>query len=200
MTRAGESRRVAVALTGEAPARTGAADAATVDFFDAKGIVEAIADALQVDVTFDGATVPSYLVRGRAAAILVGGRAIGSLGMLAPAIVSSAGLSANEDVYVAELDLDALDGVAIAGAADGRAASRAIRPSRATSRSSSTRPCPRKRFVALSVRLRRTRSSRCASSIGIKARACPTGASASRFASRSALSSGRSRTRKWRRR
>ncbi len=62
--------------------------------------------------TFDGAPLPSYLVRGRAATVSVGGRAIGSVGMLAPAIVASAGLSPSEDVYVAELDLDALDRVA----------------------------------------------------------------------------------------
>jgi len=108
MTRAGESRHVAAALTGNGSSAHWSTGHRTVDFFDAKGIVEAIAGALQVDVTFDGATVPSYLVRGRAAAILIGGRAVGSLGMLAPAIVSSAGLSTNEDVYVAELDLDAL--------------------------------------------------------------------------------------------
>jgi phenylalanyl-tRNA synthetase beta chain len=108
MTRAGESRHVAAALTGNGAGAHWSAGHRTVDFFDAKGIVEAIAGALHVDVTFDGAALPSYLVRGRAAAILLGGRAIGSLGMLAPAIVSSAGLSTNEDVYVAELDLDAL--------------------------------------------------------------------------------------------
>ena len=108
MTRAGESRRVAAALTGNGASAHWSAGHRPVDFFDAKGIVEAIAGALQVDVTFDGAAVPPYLVRGRAAADLVGGRAIGSVGMLAPAIVASAGLSANEDVYVAELDLDAL--------------------------------------------------------------------------------------------
>jgi len=56
----------------------------------------------------DAASLPSYLVRGRAATALVDGRAIGSLGMLAPAIVASAGLSSTDDVYVAELDLDAL--------------------------------------------------------------------------------------------
>ena len=36
------------------------------------------------------------------------GHAIGSLGLLSPAIVASAGLSSADDVYVAELDLDAL--------------------------------------------------------------------------------------------
>jgi phenylalanyl-tRNA synthetase beta chain len=108
MTRAGESRRVAVALTGSGVTAHWSAGHRPADFFDAKGVVEAIAGALQADVTFDGAPVPAYLVRGRAAAISVGGRAIGSVGMLAPAIVASAGLSASDDVYVSELDLDAI--------------------------------------------------------------------------------------------
>ena len=69
MTRAGESRHVAVALTGNGASAHWSAGHRTVDFFDAKGIVEAIAGALHVDVTFDGAAAPSYLVRGRAATI-----------------------------------------------------------------------------------------------------------------------------------
>ena len=107
MTRAGESRHVAVALTGSGTAHWSAGHR-PVDFFDAKGMVEAVADALEVELTFDGAAHPSYLVRGRAATISVDGRAIGSVGVLAPTIVASAGLSTSEDVYVAELDLDAL--------------------------------------------------------------------------------------------
>jgi phenylalanyl-tRNA synthetase beta chain len=108
MTRAGESRRVAAALTGSGVTAHWSAGHRPADFFDAKGIVEAIAGALQVDVAFDGALVPPYLVRGRAATISVEGRAIGGVGMLTPTIVASAGLSANDDVYVAELDLDAI--------------------------------------------------------------------------------------------
>ena len=107
MTRAGESRRVAVAITGSANAHWSSGHR-SVDFFDVKGIVEAIGAALQAGLTFDAAAVPSYLVRGRAATIAAAGRAAGSVGMLVPAIVSAAGLSSADDVYVAELDLDAL--------------------------------------------------------------------------------------------
>jgi phenylalanyl-tRNA synthetase beta chain len=107
MTRAGESRRVGIVMAGSGGAHWSAAHR-SVDFFDAKGAVEAVASALQIELAFDGAALPSYLVRGRAAAIAAAGRAAGSVGMLATAIVSAAGLSANEDVYVAELDLDAL--------------------------------------------------------------------------------------------
>ena len=106
MTRTGECRRIAMALTGGG-AHWSAAHR-PIDFFDAKGIVEAVAGALHVEAAFDGATVPSYLVRGRAASISVGGRVIGSVGMLATTVITSAGLSAADDVYVAELDLEAL--------------------------------------------------------------------------------------------
>ena len=108
MTRAGESRRVAVAMTGGGQPPHWSGGHRSVDFFDVKGLIEAVVGALQSDVTFTGANVPPYLVRGRAATISVGDRAIGSAGMLAAPIVSSAGLSGNDDVYVAELDLDAL--------------------------------------------------------------------------------------------
>ncbi len=108
MTRAGEARRVAVALTGAGGHVHWSATHRPVDFFDVKGLVEAVAGALRVGVTVDAASLPSHLVRGRAASVSVDGYAIGSLGMLAPAIVASAGLSPAEDVYVAELDLDAL--------------------------------------------------------------------------------------------
>ena len=108
MTRTGESRRVAVALTGDASRLHWSGGHRPVDFFDVKGIVEGLAAALQTDVTFDDALPSSHLVRGRAATVSAGGQVVGSLGMLMPAIVSASGLSPNDEVYVAELDLDAL--------------------------------------------------------------------------------------------
>jgi phenylalanyl-tRNA synthetase beta chain len=108
VTRSGEARRVAVAWTGDATGSHWSAGRRNADFFDLKGLVERIADALRVDLTFDAASVPQYLVRGRAATVAAGNRIVGALGMLAPAIVASAGVAANEDVYAAELDLDAL--------------------------------------------------------------------------------------------
>ncbi|HKY20746.1 MAG TPA: phenylalanine--tRNA ligase subunit beta [Vicinamibacterales bacterium] len=107
VTRAGESRQVAVAWTGNAGAHW-SGGRRPVDFFDLKGLVERIADALQVELAFDTSVVPAYLVRGRAAAIHAGGRPAGCVGMLSPASVASAGIGANENVYVAELDLQAL--------------------------------------------------------------------------------------------
>ena len=108
MTRAGESRGVAAALTGQSGELHWGGGRRPIDFFDVKGIAEAVARALQADVSFDSAALPPYLVRGRAATVSAAGRAVGSIGMLAPAAVAAAGLSPNEDVYVAELDLEAL--------------------------------------------------------------------------------------------
>jgi phenylalanyl-tRNA synthetase beta chain len=107
MTRSGESRRVAVALTGSGNAHWSAADRA-VDFFDAKGIVEAVTRAAAMEVTFNAASAPPYLTRGRAATIAAAGRVVGAVGMLTPAIVVSAGLSESDEIYVAVLDLDAI--------------------------------------------------------------------------------------------
>jgi phenylalanyl-tRNA synthetase beta chain len=61
-----------------------------------------------MDVTFNGSSAPVYLTRGRAATIAAAGRDIGFVGMLTPAIVVSAGLSNTDEIYVAELDLDAI--------------------------------------------------------------------------------------------
>jgi phenylalanyl-tRNA synthetase beta chain len=113
MTRAGESRRIAVALTGGGGGHWSAA-LRPVDFFDVKGLVEAVLAALQLDAVFEGAAPPAYLVRGRAATVSVSGRTVGIVGMMAPAVVSAAGLSQADDVYVAELDLDMLTDARVA--------------------------------------------------------------------------------------
>jgi phenylalanyl-tRNA synthetase beta chain len=54
----------------------------------------------------------TYLVKGRTADVISGGTKLGVFGQLAPAIGEARGLVAGEDVYVAELDLEALDRVA----------------------------------------------------------------------------------------
>ena len=93
MTRAGESRRVAVALTGHAGGSHWGGGRRPIDFFDVKGIAEAIAGALQSDLTFvpstslgAGGSLPSHLVPGRASTVSPAEH-VGSIGMLAPPIV-----------------------------------------------------------------------------------------------------------------
>ena len=111
VTRSGESRRVAVAWTGDVSRSHWSGGRRNADFFDVKGLVERVGEALEVDLTFNTDSVPSYLIRGRAATVAAGDREVGALGMLAPPIVASAGVPTHEDVYVAELDLDALAAV-----------------------------------------------------------------------------------------
>ena len=108
VTRAGEARRVAVAWTGEAGSSHWSGGGHAVDFFDVKGLVERVAEALQVELAYNNAVIPPYLVSGRAATIAAGPHMAGVLGMLAPSVVSSAGLAGNDDVYVAEVDLEML--------------------------------------------------------------------------------------------
>jgi phenylalanyl-tRNA synthetase beta chain len=53
------------------------------------------------------ATVP-YLAAGRAAVVASGKTVIGALGQLLPSLAEARGMPAGEEVYVAELDMDAL--------------------------------------------------------------------------------------------
>jgi phenylalanyl-tRNA synthetase beta chain len=105
---AGERRALAFAWTGAADAGHWSTSSRTVDFFDVKGAVERVADAL--DVELDAEPVrEEWLAPGRAAAISASAHRIGTFGQLAPAIAERHGLPAADAVYVAEIDLDAAD-------------------------------------------------------------------------------------------
>jgi phenylalanyl-tRNA synthetase beta chain len=111
-TRSGESRRIGLVWVGDATPLHWSGGRRSVDFFDVKGVVERIGEAVQSALTFSAEGFPGYLVRGRAAAVIAGERSAGSVGMLSQTVASAAGLASNEDVYVAELDLDAITGTA----------------------------------------------------------------------------------------
>jgi len=110
ITRLGQHRRAAVAAIGGAAVAHWSAPRRPVDFFDVKGLVERVGEALQLDLSFDAGAVPPYLVPGRAAVVSTGGKRIGAVGMLMPSIAAAADL-AKDDVYIAELDVDISDGV-----------------------------------------------------------------------------------------
>ncbi len=104
----GERRSVACAWTGAGAGDHWAGGARDVDFFDMKGAVERIAEALRLEVT----TEPhqeAWLTPGRSAAVVAAGVRIGVLGQLAPAIAERHGLPGGDPVYVADLDLDAAE-------------------------------------------------------------------------------------------
>jgi phenylalanyl-tRNA synthetase beta chain len=78
----------------------------TVDFYDAKGIVEAIGRRLGVEVAFEREGVPPYLHPGQSAAVSSGGRSIGYVGALHPEQAEKWGL--REPAVLAELTLDGI--------------------------------------------------------------------------------------------
>ena len=102
----GETRGAGFAWTGLATPDHWSGARRPVDFADAKGVVEQICGIAHVTPDFREVETP-YLVSGRAAELIVNDRAIGLFGQLAPVIAEARELPA-DDVYVGEIDLDAL--------------------------------------------------------------------------------------------
>jgi phenylalanyl-tRNA synthetase beta chain len=105
----GERRRAAFAWVGRATDEHWSQPARGADFFDARGVTEQLCGAFRVQAQFVPASEP-YLVRGRAAHVTIPGAAapIGAVGQLLPAIVDARDVPGRDEVYVAEVDLDAL--------------------------------------------------------------------------------------------
>src|SRR5215467_1001758 len=100
-----ETRSVAIAWTGAA-AQHWSSPTREVDFFDVKGVIERLGDALAVPLRFEAARRP-YLVAGQSAAVSFNGTPLGFVGLLSPAIADTRGAPRQDAIYVAELDLDA---------------------------------------------------------------------------------------------
>jgi phenylalanyl-tRNA synthetase beta chain len=107
----GERRSVALAWTGAASLEHWSGTARAVDFFDVKGVVERLCGALGVTARFEPERAP-HLVPGRAAVVRSGETTLGLFGLLAPAFAQARDVPEGEDVYVAELDLEAVARVA----------------------------------------------------------------------------------------
>lgn len=106
--RAGERQALACAWAGDARIDHWSGEARAVDFFDMKGAVERITTALGITTTID-VSDQAWLTPGRAAAVFAGSTAIGAFGQLRSDLADAHGMSAAEPVYVAELDLDAIE-------------------------------------------------------------------------------------------
>ncbi len=109
-----EPRRLAVVLTGRRRAESwdeGAGAAAPdLDFFDLKGLIEALAGDLHLaDVRYEPARV-AHLHPGRSATLTAGGRAVGAFGELHPKVAETYGLGGRA-VLAGELDVEALQAV-----------------------------------------------------------------------------------------
>jgi phenylalanyl-tRNA synthetase beta chain len=110
----GEGRAVAFAWTGAASAPHWSRSLRQVDFFDAKGAVELLGAAFGAEaLEFSPSLVP-HLVRGRAAEIRSRTALLGVVGQLAPKIAEARGLPPAEEIFVAEIDADALGRLAAA--------------------------------------------------------------------------------------
>ena len=124
----GESRGIAMAWTGAGGAEHWSGGARDVDFFDLRGTVELLAHALGATIRFEP-TVHPFLVAGQAATVATGaGVQVGTIGLVTTAVADARGLPGQDRLYVAELDLDALERARVPGA-------------------DTTRPLPRHPFV-----------------------------------------------------
>ncbi len=101
-----EVRTLGVVLAGRVPATWGEPPR-EVGFFTAKGLVEEVLRLLGVEAKFKRADEP-FLHPGRSAAVIAGGRQVGWVGEIHPAVADSFELRGR--VYAAELDLDLLIG------------------------------------------------------------------------------------------
>jgi phenylalanyl-tRNA synthetase beta chain len=108
----GETPVVAYAWTGAGAVEHWSGGARDVDFFDAKGVAERVCHALRADGLRTEPHNEAWLVAGQSAALLHGTRHVGVLGRLAPEVADAHGLPGHDAVYVAEIDLDAVEEVA----------------------------------------------------------------------------------------
>ena len=107
----GETRGAAFAWTGLGTPDHWSGLRRPVDFSDIKGVVEQLATLASVTIGFAEAD-RAFLVPGRAASVLINGEAIGVLGQLTPAVAEARDLPAATEIYVAELNLDAVTAAA----------------------------------------------------------------------------------------
>lgn len=81
-----------------------------LDFFDLKGIIEALLNDLHVDgLTVEAASHPTYRP-GRTARLLLGDQQLGLMGELHPLVVEGFDIRTDRPILAAELDLDLLVG------------------------------------------------------------------------------------------
>ncbi len=107
-TRAGETRAVALAWTGAGTPEHWSQPSRNVDFFDIKSSVEQLLNTLGVVAPVYRQATSAYLVAGHAAEVVTDNTRLGILGQLAPTVCVMLGLDGPDEVFVAELNLDAV--------------------------------------------------------------------------------------------
>jgi phenylalanyl-tRNA synthetase beta chain len=102
-----EARHLGLLLSGSFVEGHWSSGRRASDFFDTKGLLEAVAERLGLEITFRaGGDLPSHLHPGQSAQVLIAGQIVGTVGALHPELRS--GRDLREDVMVAEIDLDPL--------------------------------------------------------------------------------------------
>jgi len=107
----GEQHAVALAWTGSPLPEHWSTPSREVDFFDVKGVVEQLCEAIGVDARLERIR-QVFLVDGQSAAVIAGDRRIGMVGQVTPDVVERRGAPRADKIYVAELDLDAMAALA----------------------------------------------------------------------------------------
>ncbi len=102
-----EANVLAILLAGERESRSPYTTSGEMDYFDLKGVVDALLSRLSGDDTVVQRSGHDALHPGRRADILIAGHLVATLGELRPDRAEAAGLGASR-VSVAELDLDAI--------------------------------------------------------------------------------------------
>jgi phenylalanyl-tRNA synthetase beta chain len=126
----GETRAVAGVWCGAGAPPHWSAPSRAADFYDVKGVVEALGRALEIDLDFEPASIP-YLVEGRTADVYFRleaeatdmrergsansdrvasafRRKIGVIGQIIPSILDARGFPSTDELYAFELDVDAI--------------------------------------------------------------------------------------------
>ena len=110
-TAEGEGRAAAFVWCGSAAASHWSMPDRPVDFFDAKGVIDALVGASEAEVEYRPAA-HQFLVAGRAAEAYVtvhgATRLLGIVGQLTPAVADARGFPASEPIYAGEIDLAAI--------------------------------------------------------------------------------------------
>lgn len=101
-----EKIRLAIALTGLVTEKDFQTPAVAVDFFHAKGIVEAIFAHYRLEVHFRATSQLASMHPGRTAAIYLGEQLVGFVGQVHPQTAKDYDIP---ETYVAEIDLDVLE-------------------------------------------------------------------------------------------
>jgi len=93
------------AICGERLDRWGHAGGEPLDFFDAKGLIEALDERLRIGLSYHAAA-DTILIDGRAAEVRAGEQAVGVVGQVHPDVLARFGIE--RDVFLYELNLAAL--------------------------------------------------------------------------------------------